>query len=530
MKALFIIILSTLFCFPLTAQNNDWIIQTNTPLVLNDYKNAHQGITLETLCETLNIYRLQHNESITQEEALQLLQIERKLQHISPNLTLEKRMIPNDALYTDQYHLRMIEMERVWQETTGISPEPGFEPVIALLDEGFDSRHEDFESNIWLNEAEIPNDGIDNDNNTFIDDYRGINVQLKNDEHILDTHGTQVAGIMSARGNNTIGIAGVSWNTKMLLISGVTNIAEIISGFDYTYNLKKLYIDSNGQRGANIVVSNFSGGLSRFFPEDFPAWCSMYDLMGSVGILSVGAVANEGFDASIVGDLPTLCTSPHLITVTNNNQNDQLVADAAFNAEHVDISAPGENIISTDINNTYKSITGTSASTPQVAAVAALLYTLDCEDIVDLSQNDPENFALRVKDAIMKSVDKNSSYEPTVSKGRINAYNALLELADVCGQVEQGALSLDNMYPNPIRNSEDLIIEYTTDNSNLHTLNIFNVVGQRVYTESFTPSIFSLKQIRLPRGFQELAEGLYWVEISNENDKSAKKLMFMNWK
>ena len=248
-----------------------------------------------------------------------------------PNRPVEYRNTePDDFFFEDQWSLEIIDATMAWDQSTGGQDFNGNDVVIAILDDGYDIRHEDLESNYWMNAEEIIGDGIDNDDNGYIDDFMGVNIQSGDGIHAGVKHGTQVAGIISAVGNNGLGIAGINWNSKLIIVSGVSNIAEVIKGMEYLYELKSRYLESNGSKGANIVVNNFSGGLKRLFPSDFPMWCETYDLLGSVGILSVGAVANENYNVETEGDLPTLCESDYLIMVTNTNSTDQRVLDAAL--------------------------------------------------------------------------------------------------------------------------------------------------------------------------------------------------------
>jgi len=492
-------------------------------------KNNDSNVSIKPICSALNIYRLQTLKPHTHQEIYNLYFEKQLPLTLTPNMEVEKRTTPNDFHYQKQWHLRKIQADLVWQETTGRSPSQDFNPVIVLMDDGFDSFHEDLVDNIWTNPGEIPNDGLDNDNNGYADDYRGLNIETFNDEHFVDQHGTQVAGILGAKGNNDIGIAGVTWDNEILIISNVTNIAEIISALDYSYELKKKFLETDGAEGSNIVVTNFSGGLKRKFPGQYPDWCSMYDLLGTVGILSTGSVANEGFNVEEEGDLPTLCDSPYLITVTNTNEADEKVFDTAYGSTSVDIAAPGESIISSDVNNTYTNISGTSASAPQVAATVGLLYTIACDNIKTLSLMNPPQFALELKEAILNGVDKNETLDETVSKGRLNIYNSMLNLTAVCGEIQRGKLEILPLSPNPVLSSNigSIEIPYITESSSEHELFVFDRVGQLVFTKKFSPSLFSKKVMTL-EGINNLPEGIYFLTVHNDDDCASMKFMVVD--
>src|SRR5688500_2800577 len=128
---------------------------------------------------------------------------------------------PNDPTYINQADMKLIGMPKAWDITTGGVTADGDTIVVALIDTGFEPDHSDLKDNIWKNKDEIPNDNIDNDNNGYTDDYIGINLQTGTDDHVpLNNHGTAVAGVVGARGNNGVGIAGVNWKVKLMLISG----------------------------------------------------------------------------------------------------------------------------------------------------------------------------------------------------------------------------------------------------------------------------------------------------------------------
>lgn len=518
MKLYITIFIYLLFSTFLTGQSNEWIVRFDEEPSSERLKNsASDIISLFNLSDELDIYLIKFDSELTFSEVGKKLSQFDGVLHVSPNVEVELRRIPNDPLYSDQYYLDLIQAERAWDETTGKTNGDN-DYVIALLDDGFDTNHPDISRNIWTNQGEIPDDGIDNDNNGFVDDYFGLNIEDNNDKHNVAEHGSQVLGILGADGNNGTGISGVIWDANILLISNVSNVGEIIASLNYLYEMKLLYMSSNGSQGSNIIINNFSGGLSRFFPSDFPGWCEMYDLLGTVGILSVGSVANSDFNVETEGDLPTLCTSPFLITVTNTDRNDVRSSLAAFGATSVDLAAPGENILSTGLNNEYIEFFGTSASAPQIAGTIGLMYNADCDAIQELHESNPSQLALTMKNALLDGVDKLPSMEESVSGGRLNIFNSILELGILCGSSEAGELSIVDIAPNPISVSEinNINLEYLTDVFTEHTLLINDPIGRLVHYQVFSPPIFAEKQISLNQ-LPTLSSGIYSFSIMNEN-------------
>lgn len=518
------------FCSNLMlAQHSDWIVKFDKkPYISNVLTRSSIFRSIEVLSPTLNVYNLKTNQDVTKDYVFQQLF---NVQSVSYNAPIEKRSVtPNDILFDGQWNLKIVEADRVWEETTGGSDFEGNDVVIAVLDDGFDSNHEDLLENYWINKNEIPGDNIDNDNNGFIDDVMGVNIQNNTGTHPGVTHGTKVTGILGATGDNGLGIAGVNWNTKILLVSGVGNVGQIIEGLEYLYTLKKKYIDTNGQEGANIVVNNLSGGLSFRFPDQFPSWCEQYDHLGSVGILSVGSVANADIDVEIEGDMPTLCTSDHLIMVTNTNSVDVKVTGSAYGITSVDLAAPGESVVTTDIGNDYGEISGTSASAPHVAGAISLLYTVSCDGISQAIASNPSSFALSVKNAIMESVDKLPSLENTVTQGRLNIFNAVFELNEICGSANLEELNIKNIKPNffTSQNSPNTItVEYGTDVFKSHSIFIHNSTGQLVYKNDFNPNIFGIRSQQVKVN-GNLPAGTYILSIVESDRIASEKFVVVD--
>src|SRR5690606_36199811 len=140
---------------------------------------------------------------------------------------------------------------------------------------------------------EIPNNGIDDDGNGYVDDFLGWDADAADDDITGGTfgggHGTPVAGIVGAKGNNGIGVTGVNWNVKLMIVVGGGNEAQAIAAYSYPLSLRKLYNQTGGQRGAFVVSTNASWGIDFTQASTAPLWCAMYDTLGAYGILNAGA-------------------------------------------------------------------------------------------------------------------------------------------------------------------------------------------------------------------------------------------------
>ncbi len=356
------------------------------------------------------------------------------------NHKIDLRAIPDDPKFKKQWSLNNtgqtggtqnadIDADLAWEKTTGGVTKNGDTIVICILDTGVDSHHEDLIDNLWVNRNEIENNGIDDDNNGYIDDYRGWNPLLETDDIDGQSHGVSVAGIIGAKGNNGKGISGINWDVKLLIIPISGDEANLIAAYSYVYTMRKLYNDTDGAKGALIVATNNSFGLDNGKAEDFPIWCSMYDFMGQVGVISVGATTNSNKDVELRGDMPSTCPSDFLITVTNMDKNNLKYHSCGYGKKSIDLGAYGENTYSIKPNNGYGAFGGTSAATPHVTGVLGLIYS-GGDKIGDYVKSHPFQTALMAKDAILKGVVHNESLENiTVTEGVLNANNSLIELS-----------------------------------------------------------------------------------------------------
>lgn len=363
------------------------------------------------------------------------------------HLVTMRSTIPDDPGFEDQWQYintgqtgglvgADIDADLAWDITTGGLTATGDTIVVAILDDGIDLNHQDFGDNRWFNHAEIPNNGIDDDDNGYIDDYRGWNILSDTDNISGGGHGTPVAGIVGAQGNNGIGVAGVNWDVKLMIVKNNFNSNEALVLEAYTYPLvqRMRYNASNGAEGAFVVATNASWGTDFGDPEDAPLWCAFFDTLGVNGIISCGATANGNINVDEQGDLPTACPSDYLISVTNMNHNDVKVTGAGYGATTIDLGAFGANTWTTAQNNGYNGFGGTSGATPHVTGTVGLLYSAPCPGFMALAKNDPGAAALLVKQAILEGVDFNPSLDSiTVTGGRLNVFKSLTNLLVNCG-------------------------------------------------------------------------------------------------
>jgi hypothetical protein len=304
--------------------------------------------------------------------------------------------------------------------------------VVAIVDDGVQANHPDLSANLWRNHHEIPNNQIDDDQNGYVDDYRGWNATLGSDHIHQGHHGTMVAGMISAAWNNETGGTGIAPHIKMMVVAGGSQTeAEALAAYDYVLTQRLRYNETQGEQGAFIVATNTSWGVNGLDPAEAPVWCQFYDLLGEAGILNCAATANANWNIDEVGDMPTACSSPYLITATASNRMDECTG--AYGPVSVDLAAPGQEVLTTQPGGGYGWSSGTSFASPIVAGTVALLYSAACPDLATLALTDPAAAALEAKTMILNTVDPiPGMVGQTVSEGRLNTHLTLQELAQNC--------------------------------------------------------------------------------------------------
>lgn len=435
---------------------------------------------------------------------------------------LYNRDTPDDTFYADQYSLSLINVAPLWDAIPNAVDFAGREVVIAILDDGFQIDHPDLAANIYINDGEIPNNGIDDDGNGIIDDYQGWNQNRGDGQHIPKTHGTSVAGIIGAEGNNSEGITGTSWNVKMLPISGIDFKSDIIGALRNIANLRRLWNESNGQEGAYIVVSSYSGGIPQAFPDGLgnTAWCNLYEELGELGVLSIGATVNTESDIDQTGDMPSLCNSKYLIVTTNIDQNAVKVRNAGFSSNSVDLGAPGRDIITCNVGNNYNTFTGTSAATPHVAGVAVQLFCTPCPNFYNTINEDPARSVLDVRSAILNTVVPEASLRGiTTSGGRLNAAGAIAAMqTSICGG-SRGTITIDIEAID--YDGATLTLEFETPNNDSYTYLVSNMSGQLMETGDVRIPFFGDKILTLEIG--DLPFGIYNVTLVGTDEVASTR-------
>ncbi len=414
-----------------------WIAQVRSSESLQAKNLETLGVVIErNLSPEMGIVLLKKRNAERGVVTLSKLRESRLFSYVQENHRVTRRAIadPNDPRFTKQWHLASssgihIGALDAWSTTTGGQNRDRQEIVAAVVDGGFDLTHPDLQANFWKNTKEIAGNKIDDDGNGYIDDVDGWNGSTHDGVLASEDHGTHVSGIIGAIGNNSVGVAGINWKVKILpVVIAEGSTAEVVESYGYLVKMKKLWLDSAGASGANIVVSNSSFGIdgAKCDSEDYPVWNDLYNQMAQVGILSAAATANNPVDVDQVGDIPTTCTSRGLITITNTDSADALFKYAGFGIKSIMLGAPGTDIYSTTWYSGYQKMTGTSMSTPMVSGAIALMHSAESARLAGLRKSDPEAQAYLMKDLLLGSVDPIPSLKGiTVTGGRLNLSKAI---------------------------------------------------------------------------------------------------------
>ena len=453
-KIVCLLLLIQLHVFGQNYVQNEVLVQLNSKSISADFFRTFENeynlniISSENISAPMNIYQVKFDNITDHNALLKLFKNEKQVINVQLNhFVTERETIPNDTEFsTQQWHLKNtgqtggtvdadIDATDAWDISTGGTTTHDDTIVVCILEgSGVDISHADLKDNIWKNYAEIPNNGIDDDNNGYIDDYLGWNVVSNDDLVGSGNHGTRVAGMIGATGNNNLGISGVSQKVKLMIVKGqsASDEASVIAAYTYPLEMRKLYNSSNGQSGAFVVATNASWGINNGDPANSPLWCAMYDTLGQAGIINLGATSNSNVNVDIVGDLPTTCPSEFLIGITMTASND-VRAGSGYGPINIDLAAPGQGVYLTLPGDIYGGTSGTSFATPCVSGAVSLLYSTPCADFINWVKAYPDSAALKVRELILTQVDPITNLSTEVaSGGRLNINNSMLELLNTC--------------------------------------------------------------------------------------------------
>jgi len=309
---------------------------------------------------------------------------------------------PNDPQISSQWNLAKIQATQAWNIHQGTTP-----VKIAITDDGFLMNHEDLTSQWAVNTAEIAANGVDDDGNGYIDDWRGWDAgNNDNDPSAVSptnttfTHGTHVAGISAAATNNSLGIASIGFNCKLIPVKIANNsglLTGTYQGLDYAINAIQ----------PDVINMSWGGGAQS------NTYQLLFDLAYSKGIICVAAAGNNNSSSKMYP-----AAYNHVISVASTDNAD---AKSSFSnyGTWIDVSAPGSSILSCLAGSTssYGNLSGTSMAAPLVSGLCALMKSYNPMPVDSI-----EACLKRTCDNINA---QNSSYVGLIGSGRINALQAL---------------------------------------------------------------------------------------------------------
>ena len=337
---------------------------------------------------------------------------------IEPEYAYEMDFNPNDPRMAGQYYLKTIKAFEGWDITQGSE-----DITIAIVDSGGDMDHPDLADNLYINTNEIPNNGIDDDNDGFVDNYRGWDFVGSDTLNINDpnfigdndpsihtggeiSHGTWVAGCASARTNNGVGIAGVGFRTKLMFTKHTADNQKTTNGSIYFGYSGILYA---ANQGIKIINCSWGGPSPSQILQDIINHVTL-----DLGCLVVAAAGNTGTDA------PSYPAAyDNVLSVSATDSKDVRALFTTYGST-VDIAAPGVNIFTTSFNDSYSTISGTSFSSPLVAGAAALVWAKNPSFTpVEVS----EQLRVSADDQALNTANPNFLHQ--LGKGRLDILRAL---------------------------------------------------------------------------------------------------------
>jgi len=354
-------------------------------------------------------YKINLTESTSVEKTVAQLKDNPNVEYAEPNYKYNTFVTPNDPRFNEQWALcntgqtggtddADIDALEAWDIATGSE-----DIIIAIVDTGIDYNHEDLAANMLANPEEIPDNGIDDDGNGYIDDVYGYDFR-NGDPDPFDGHGhgTHCAGIAGAVSNNDIGIAGVAWNCKIMAVKFLSS-----SGSGNTDNgaASIIYAVDNG---ADVISNSWGGGGYSQTLKD------AIDYAHSQGAVLIAAAGNNN-----TSSIHYPAGYANMIAVAATNHNDERASFSNY-GNWVDVAAPGRDIFATvpvsgnlgDASG-YRLLSGTSMACPHVSGLAALI----------LSRN-PKFINEEVR-SILKMTSNTVTTDYYIGQGRINAYNAV---------------------------------------------------------------------------------------------------------
>lgn len=376
--------------------------------------------------KTNNLYRLEDELKTNSNVALVERDFHAPKRELAKVVATPKSIAEANAVFNDPY------VSKIWSFNSaanfGVSVYSAYTNatsaaketiLVAVVDTGMDYNHEDLKNIVWVNEDEIADNGIDDDNNGYIDDIHGINTLTRDSAgrptpDMMDTHshGTHVSGTIGAEQNNNIGIAGIASKVKIMGIRTVPN-----NGDETDVNVVESYIYA-AKNGAKLINCSFGKAVN----EGGMIVKEAMDYIGKeYGVLVIIAAGNDSSNIDSRPTWPASYTSENTLVIAATSSNGALSYFSNYGAVSVDVAAPGSSIYSSVPGDSYQSMSGTSMATPTTVGVAAEVWS-----------HYPHLTNLQLKKVLMDSVTKMGGFAGRMqAAGRIDLEKALALAATI---------------------------------------------------------------------------------------------------
>lgn len=334
-----------------------------------------------------------------------------KKEFVAPNLEKIKKFeqdrlvqmeapVASQMASSDSWGQDMIEAKAVWD--AGFK---GQNVLVGVVDSVVDYSHVQLQTRVAVNAGEIPNNGIDDDGNGYVDDYYGQSFISEPSGGTVNEHGTHVSGIILA--DSTKGpIQGLAPSAKLIPAPFITNdgsgnLGDAIKAMQYA-----------ASRGARVINASWGG------PYCLTTMRDAFIELGKKGVLVSVAAGNSAEDIDVTPTYPASFGLGNQLTVAAATASNLMAYFSNTGYRLVHLAAPGDDILSTVPGNQYRTMSGTSMAAPFVAGAAAVLWSVR----PNASVND-------IRSAILRSVDSDVNHKYRVqSGGRLNLKKAYQEL------------------------------------------------------------------------------------------------------
>ncbi len=414
--------------------NRELIIQIGANSSFDDLKSLSKSIGVEKIKPVFNLatpagqhtllsryYILQFPINTNLEKVIHKYSNSPMIEKVEVNRTNRfcADSTPNDPRYVEQWNLRTMNLPQAWNIETGNSS-----VIVAVVDSGIKKEHPEFKNQLWQNADEIPFNETDDDKNGYIDDVYGWDftdapmMQGVGDSTLRDNdpddetgHGTHVSGIIAAATNNGIGIAGIAWGCKIMPLRAGFRLAgggAFLQNDDVAAAI--VYAADNG---AHVINLSLGDTVNAFIIQDAVEYAYNKECI---------LIAAAGNSAEPGAYYPAALNNVVSVASLDNNLH---LGSSNFGSS-VDIAAPGEDILSTDIvskDNGFAIRSGTSMATAHVSGVAALLIA-----------SNPSCNNLQVKQWLIGTA-KQLSVADLVGAGIVDAFAALTEEIDLTAHI-----------------------------------------------------------------------------------------------